>query len=936
MVRSSDALGMSRMATVLLGTTMLTVLPVAAIAQTSTDDVSGAGGAGARMQRPGDRGDQRGRPGRGSGEPRGERSRSRDAVAIPAEQPEPPAAGPIAPGQIAISSITVNGALRLEPQTVLSYTQLRIGQPYSQAAADQALKDLFATELFADVQIRNDGGAVVIDVKENPVVNRIILEGNKHIKEDKITPEIKVAPRQIFTRSKVRADVARILELYKRQGRFAATVEPKMVLLDQNRVDIVFEISEGAKSKVRRINIIGNTKFSDGDLRGVMVTKEAKLTRLLSSGTTYDPDRLAFDQQKLRQFYLTQGYADFRVVSAVAELTRDKKDFIITYVVEEGQRYKFGDVKVESQLRDFSSEALTKQLPMKAGDWYNAKLVEDTIDKLNETAGAFGYAFADARPQYNRDKDKLTMGVTFVIGEAPRVYVERIDVNGNTLTQDKVVRREFRLAEGDAFNSVQVKRSTNRIKSLGYFQEKFEVEQKPGSAADRIILEANVEEKPTGQLQLSAGFSSIESFILQASIEQNNFRGRGQTIGLSGSLSRYTKSIEASFTEPYLFDRNVSLGVDLYRRDLNSFNYGLDANRNTIYSQATTGFQIRTGVPLTEFITAVARYTLNYDDITLDKNTYYSFRENPNLLQCDPIIAGRYLCEALGKRLSSIIGGSLIFDTLDNRARPTRGRLITVGVDYAGLGGDVRYGRITGKASQYYNIGHGFVFSLSAEGGLIHAFGNNGANTAAGIDSVRLTDRFFLGNPQIRGFDIRGVGPRILRVPIDENGVITSNKRKDLLADDALGGKYYYLGRAELELPLGSGARELGLRPSIFADVGAVFGVRRPQIFDKPTYQYSLTCTTGTTTTTTSVVSGNGKLGGTKPASCTGANDAYGLIQGFVEQFAGNTPKPRLSVGVGVNWNSPFGPFRIDIARALLKSPGDEPKLFTFNVGTQF
>ena len=380
-----------------------------------------------------------------------------------------------------------------------------------------------------------------------------------------------MAPRQIYTRSKVRADVARIIELYRRQGRFAATVEPKMVQLDQNRVDIVFEITEGPKSKVRQINIIGNEKFSDGKLRGEMATKAARWYRLFSSGTSYDPDRLAYDQQKLRQFYLTQGYADFRVTSAVAELTPDKQDFIITYVVEEGQRYKFGDVKVTSEIRDLSGDRLTNMLTMRKGQWYNAKLVEDTVDQLNETAGLFGYAFANVQPDFQRDKDTLTMGINFQIANAPRVYVERIDINGNTLTQDKVVRREFRLHEGDAFNSFQVKRSKDRINSLGFFQEKLEVEQKPGSAPDRIILETNVEEKSTGELSLSAGFSSLERFIISAAVTQRNFRGKGQELRTSVNYSSYSKSVELGFTEPYLMDKNIALGGDIYRRDLNSF-----------------------------------------------------------------------------------------------------------------------------------------------------------------------------------------------------------------------------------------------------------------------------------------------------------------------------------------------------------------------------
>ncbi len=426
------------------------------------------------------------------------------AEVTPATPPAAPTQGAVTAAPVAdvIRSIVVVGSERLEPATILSYIKLRVGEPYTDAAGDAALKDLYATELFANASITNANGDVTVQVQENPVINRIILEGNRRIKDDKILPEIKLAPRQIFTRSKVRADVARIIELYKRQGRFAATVEPKSVQLQQNRVDIVFEISEGPKSKVRQINIIGNEKFSDGELRSEMVTKQARFFRLFSSSTSYDPDRLAFDQQKLRQFYLTEGYADFRVVSAVAELTPDKEDFIITYVVEEGERYKFGDVAVESHIRDFDGDALTRSLRMKAGDWYNAKMVEDTVEGLTETAGTFGYAFADVRPQFDRNRDDLTMNVTFLLNEAPRVYVEQININGNTLTQDKVVRREFRIAEGDAFNSLAVKRSTARINSLGYFQENFEISQSQGSTPDRIILDANV--AGTGHRRIAA------------------------------------------------------------------------------------------------------------------------------------------------------------------------------------------------------------------------------------------------------------------------------------------------------------------------------------------------------------------------------------------------------------------------------------------------
>ncbi|WP_232476003.1 outer membrane protein assembly factor BamA [Flavisphingomonas formosensis] len=838
---------------------------------------------------------------------------AQSTTATPAAPPvAPPAAAPVAG---VVKSITVSGSQRIEPDTVRSYLSFKAGDSYTRETLDQALKDLYATELFADVQIRDDGGALTILVRENPVINRIVLEGNKAVKDDKIRPEIHLAPREIFTRSKARADVQRIIELYRRQGRFAATVEPQMVQLDQNRVDIVFQITEGKKSKVRQINIIGNQKFGDGRLRQEMATKQSRPWRIFSSSDSYDPDRLAYDQQKLRQFYLTQGYADFNVVSALAELTPDKRDFIITYVVEEGERYKFGDINVDSDIRDLKPADLQPLVKMHKGDWYNAKMVEDTVDLINQTAGLLGYAFADTDPQFDRDKDTRTMAVTFKVNEAPRVYVERVDINGNTHTQDKVIRREFRLAEGDAFNSFKVKRSRDRIQSLGFFQDKLEIDQKQGSAPDRVILTTNVEEKSTGELQVSAGYSSLERFIVNLGITEHNFMGKGQEVRASADWSKYSKSVNLGFTEPYLFDKNIAIGGDVYRRDYNSFNYLNGNDRQTTYSQSTTGFQVRLGVPLTEYWSTALRYTLNYDDVSLDKGTYYTDGK------CDPILAGRYLCDAIGKRLTSSVGYSLVYDNLNNRIRPSAGRRIILSQDFAGLGGDVRYIRSTINAKQYWGIGNGFIFSLSGEGGVIFGLGQ----------SVRLTDRFFLGDPQMHGFDIRGVGPRIIRRYTDPTSTGTDK------TDDALGGNKYYQGRAELEIPLGAGARELGLRPSIFADIGAVWGtkinsndlVQNPTAYTRPILDSAgnQQCYNSST----------GALSTKPTGDCPTGTTLYGqTIPAFTEQFYGNTPKPRVAIGFGVNWNSPFGPFRIDISKVLLKAKGDDTKLFSFNVGTQF
>ena len=836
-----------------------------------------------------------------------------------------PLATPVAPRVASsgtIRSIAVRGAERLEPETIRSYANLAPGQTYTAETLDTALKDLYATELFADVQFLGaDTGTIVIQVRENPVINRIVLEGNKRIKDDKIQPEIRLAPRQIFTRSKVRADVDRIIELYKRQGRFAATVEPKIVTLDQNRVDLVFEITEGDKSKVRAINIIGNDQFPDGRLQKEMYTKEAGgLLGLFKQNDSYDPDRLAADQQKLRAFYLTQGYADFRVVSALAELTPDRRDFVITYVVEEGARYKFGTVEASSELRDFTSAQITQLVKIKPGDWFDAKKVEDTVTGLTEIAGIKGYAFAEISPRYNRDAEKRLMNFVIEVGEAQRPYVERIDIQGNTVTRDKVIRREFRVNEGDAFNTIKVKRSQDRIQSLGFFQEKLEVKQTPGSTPDQVVLAVDVEEKATGELQLSAGYSSLESLVLSASLAQRNFMGKGQTASAGLNWSRYSRSAQLSFVEPYFLDKAILLGGDLYRRDYNSFNR-VGGDRETTYSQTSTGGGARIGFPVSEYLSFGARYGLVADNITLSKNNFYTDFDGtgPRELECDPAKAGTYLCDEIGRRLTSSLSYSMIFDDT-NGIRATRGQRLTLSQDFAGLGGDVKYLRTRLDATKYIQLPAGFVFSAHAEGGYIHPLQKD---PGAGRDAIRITDRFF--GAQMRGFDIRGIGPRVRRTPFDGTDALVP---ADATESDALGGRAYYMGRAEIEFPLSSKLRSLGLRPSAFVDVGSVWSLTTPRL--------------GSSSFGTCVGTPVAEPGVTPvpvPITAPGFTCAAGFTRvndGFQESFIGNSPKPRLSVGIGVNWISPFGPLRLDLAKALLKQDGDQTKFFSFNVGTQF
>jgi outer membrane protein insertion porin family len=848
---------------------------------------------------------------------------------VPPDQLAPtPAPAPVAaPATRMIRSIAVRGNQRLEPETIRSYANLSPGQTYTAESLDQALKDLYATQLFADVTIAGgETGDLVISVRENPVINRIVLDGNKRLKDDKILPEIKLAPRQIFTRSGARSDVERILELYRRQGRFAARVEPKIVQLDQNRVDVVFEIFEGDLAKVRKINVIGNKAFNDERIRKEMYTRQAGgLLGILKSNDTYDPDRLAADQQKLRAFYLTEGYADFRVVSALAELTPDRRDFVITYLVEEGPRYKFGTVEADSALRDFPSAKVRSLVKIVPGSWFNAKSVEDSVTGLNEEAGNLGYAFADISPAYDRDAEKRLMNITFKVLETPRVYVERIDITGNTVTRDKVVRREFRVNEGDAFNAIKVKRSQDRIQSLGFFQDKLEIKQSEGSAPDRVVLGVNVEEKATGQLALSGGYSSLEKFVIQLAVSQNNFMGKGQELSASVNWSRYAKSVELGFVEPYFLDKPILLGGSLFRRDYRSFNFDTDGDRNTTYSQVSTGGGIRTGFPVTEFTSFGVRYNLSQDKITLDKGSFYEDLNGDGITECSPRLAGRYLCDEIGTRLTSLIGYSAIFDNTDG-IRPTRGQRMVLSQDFAGLGGDVRYVRTRFDGTKYKGLGGGWVVSAHAEGGYIMALQKS---PGPGRDAVRLTDRFF--GPQLRGFDIRGIGPRIQSVPYvcnDAACLAPTLATEEGQITDALGGRAYYMGRLELEFPTSSGLKSVGLRPSAFIDIGSLWMVKQPQLTN--------VVQVGTLKTGTGPACLQ-DLGDNDTANDVPCNPAlYNITGGRREFFLGGSGKPRLSVGIGVNWTSPFGPLRLDLAKALLKQEGDDTKLFSFNVGTQF
>ncbi len=742
-----------------------------------------------------------------------------------------------------ITGIAVVGNQRIEPATIISYLTVRPGDPFDPARLDRSLKRLMATGLFSDVYFSfPPDGTLVVHVTENPIINRIIFEGNSRLKDDKLKEEVQLKPRIVFTRAKVRADVQRILDLYRRSGRFAAVVEPKIVQLPQNRVDLIFEISEGPKSKIREINFIGNRRFSDKELRSELATKQARWWKLFTSNDTYDPDRQAFDREQLRRFYFNHGYADFRVLAAVSELTPDRRDFITTFVIEEGEVYHFGKIEIESQIKDIDPQVFRAFLHMKEGDVYSLKKITDTVDGLTNIAGVLGYAFVNIRPIPKRHRDERVLDITFKIFEAPRVYVERIDIKGNLRTRDYVIRREFRLVEGDAFNLSKVERSKQRIQRLGFFRE-VEIEQLPGSREDRLVLEANVQEEATGSLSLGAAFSSFENFIFQFELAERNFLGKGQDVRINFSISSIQTNIVLSFTEPYLWGRNISAGFDLFRSNFQQ-------TRRSTFQTTSTGASLRMGLPLAERTALALRYTIRQDQVTLG------------------LFSSRFLLDSQGTTVTSQVGYSLIYDSLNHPFRPTNGQRAIFSQDFAGVGGNKRYLRSRLDYDGFFPLFWRFYGHLGLQASYINGLGQN----------VRISDRFFLGGPELRGFDIAGVGPRAALV--DENGELIDQ-------NSPLGGRAMYVGTAELFIPLGQSAKELGVQLSAFVDAGSLFDLNKGVAFDN-------------------------------------------------EVIVGDTYKPRIAAGLGVTWDSPFGPFRIDLAFPLKKQPFDDTQTLQFNVGTSF
>ncbi|MFO0997178.1 MAG: outer membrane protein assembly factor BamA [Alphaproteobacteria bacterium] len=689
-----------------------------------------------------------------------------------------------------IQEIRIEGNQRIETESIASYLTLKPGDPFDTARMDKSLKALFDTGLFADVTLRREGDTLVVRVVENPIINRIAFEGNSKISDETLSQEVQLRPRVVYTRTRVQNDVKRILDLYRRSGRFAATVEPKVIPLPQNRVDLVFEINEGSVTGIQRIAFIGNHVFSSSRLREVVQTVETAWWRFLSSDDTYDPDRVNYDKELLRRFYLANGYADFRVVSAVAELVPDKEGFFVTFTVDEGERYKFGKVDLTSTLKNLEAERLKALVIPKEGDWYNADQVEGTINAITDYVGTLGYAFVDVRPQVSRDRDAKSIAVTFDVREGPKVFVERINISGNTRTMDKVIRREFQLAEGDAFNTAKMRRSQQRLKNLGFF-ENVDVTNAPGTAPDQTVVDVQVKEKSTGELALGAGFSSTEGPIGNFGISEKNLMGTGQEARGFFTISQRTQELDLGYTEPYLFDRNLSAGVDLFR--ITRF---LRSERG--FNELDTGGKLRFGYDIADPWSQQIHYTLQATDL---KNL------NDNV--------SSFIRDQQGNNLKSEIGQDLLYDLRDNRRDPTNGYYFKIGSDLAGLGGSDKFVRGRFGAGNYIPIADDWVVSITGESGVQKSLNNR---------PVRLNDRFFLGGDTLRGFATSGVGPR------------------DLNSSDAIGGTWYYSGTTELSFPLGL-PKEFGILGKLFADFGSIGAIDLPnnaQLVDQPSLRASL------------------------------------------------------------------------------------------------
>lgn len=686
-----------------------------------------------------------------------------------------------------LKDVSIKGTQRLENTTIMSYLHVHQGQNIEDIDLDRATKTLFETGLFSDVNVQMNNHTLLVSVIENPIVHEVFFEGNNKLDDDVLKTEIMLKSRTVYTQSKVQADVDRLLTLYKRNGRFGATVTPKIIQKDQNRVDVIFEIEEGDKTTIEKINFIGNKKYSADDLKDVMVTKESAWYRFFSSTDTYDPDRLNYDKEMLRRFYLKHGYADFEVINAVAELLPDKSGFVLTVEIYEGDRYTFDQPEIKVSLPEYrqgNQKELVKLLEFEVGDHFNAELIDATIENLTDKFSNMGYAFVDVTPEFQKNAVNKTVKLVFHIQEGAKVFVNKINIHGNSRTKDKVIRREFRIKEGDAFNASKLRRSKQKVEDLDYF-DKVDFKTLPVYGdSSKTDVDVTVSEKSTGAFNVGVGWSSYDGLLFETGIVERNILGTGNIVNLNAMLSQKETQYIAGLTNPYFMDMPLLAGLEIFRTTR-------DNGDSSSYSYTSLGSTVRFGWDYTDALRQTVRYTIRQDDV--------------NDIDDDASI---YIKDQKGKNTVSLVGQDLSYDKRDSRINPSEGYYLSLGTDFAGVGGDTKFARMTLTAIQYFPVTDDVIFSIRGDGGYIWGLGGQ---------DVRVNNRFFLGDYSLRGFEYGGVGAR------------------DKDTDDALGGNWYTTASTELMFPIGL-PRELGIKGKVFSDAGVI---GKPDNYDREMIEYN-------------------------------------------------------------------------------------------------
>src|SRR5215213_3223980 len=714
-----------------------------------------------------------------------------------------------------------------------------------------------------------------------PVINRVAVEGYRSVERAALESVIQTRARSTYDPAIVEADAQRIRDVYSRSGRSLAQVTPRVVQLANGEVDVVYTIAEGSKTGVREIRFVGNNAISASRLRGVMTTTETNILSFLKTSDVYDPDRLAVDQELIRRYYLKNGFADFQILSTDTTFDPVNGGYIITITVNEGEQYRIGSVNVDSRIPEVDTGALRGRVSTSPGAVYNAEAVERSLQNVTTEVARRGHAFAQVRPVGTRDPATRTIHLGYVVEEGPRVYIEQINVRGNTRTRDYVIRREFDVGEGDPYNKVLIDRAERRLNNLGYFK-RIRITNQPGSAPDRVIVNVEVEDQSTGAFSVSGGYSTSDGFIGEVTLSESNFLGRGQFVRIAGQYGQRSQGIDFSFTEPYFLGYRLAAGIDLFSKFSDQTKYARYENR-------ITGGQLRLGLPVTEEFGVTLRYSLFQQDLQIPNDLKQPFNDctipiagytplnpdgTPSRIFCEGNgEASLAIKESEGKTLTSLAGVTFTYNTLDSNKDPRNGFYGELKTDFAGLGGDTRYFRAMGDARYYYEIFEDVVGIARVQGGHIVALGG---------DNLRIVDHFFMGPSLVRGFASSGIGPR---------DISSLDSRSN-----AIGGTTYFGGTLEVQFPIFGLPRDLGLKGAVFADAGTLFGYKGPTNFD---------------------VNNNSIIDGFSPNGCT---QSATVSQECI--LVRDSKTIRSSVGASILWSSPLGPIRFDYAFALSKDEG--------------